>query len=709
MTEQQADIVPEEGLSWFDLSWIMLSDVVGTSVLTLNGVAARLGFVLTVAFICGTMGQVAGATFRSAHVGRIVTLVVYGYTLLGQASYMLVLGNTLQTLWWQEALRDSVALCFFNSMLILAVIVIALVRLGYNRPDCKHTYWFEPGVSLLTCLGAATNVVYSFKCQDFPKAFLVSGPFMLTTYLSVALLGYWFGSGKMDLVGGMPHGPTLQVAAVLLFMHVVIVYLLGVQVHAEVLDQPRIPAMEILSTLASKTQDQFMVNSVVLIRYAHGSCRPGQVEKRSCRSYLEHGGWGVGVLLFCFLVSNIIPFFSQLLGIIGGFFAGPFPDRFPSITKTTHGAGKRRPRSSWAQFWVAANAWKSLTLIDFPANYGSFLRADGRQSGWRGLTGGVHVRHDGAGTREQGRPSGGRNWPGARALVVVVTGRLGDLLAGDGVDRQKDAPTMQTAPVYSAPPTTYGAPTMFPTYMAPGTMPVTYAAPTYAAPQPVQTVTGPVMTTLAASPAPVATGTPAEPIGEPTMTTTTAVETAVSTQMFPPQPRSSPLQTIMGPVTQIKIPVESVADPGKATMSQWAAQFQALQVDGEPQYMAGVGSEVNAAPQVMIQRQEQVVAGQVKQKITEIPTVEEVVMEQEVPEIQYVNKIVEVPEVRQQQFEQIVEQVVHVPQIVEQKRVQHRHIEQFVDVPVTQASPPQEQVVEIPVPMQEEEIFSRRA
>lgn len=363
MTEQQADIVPEEGLSWFDLSWIMLSDVVGTSVLTLNGVAARLGFVLTVAFICGlfpvalytsvlmsrtrriltdslgvteplgTMGQVAGATFRSAHVGRIVTLVVYGYTLLGQASYMLVLGNTLQQVFYSTSLclpvavllsiaallvptfglrrlRDSVALCFFNSMLILAVIVIALVRLGYNRPDCKHTYWFEPGVSLLTCLGAATNVVYSFSGQwmyfelmdtmaepkDFPKAFLVSGPFMLTTYLSVALLGYWFGSGKMDLVGGMPHGPTLQVAAVLLFMHVVIVYL---------------------------------IKSVVLIRYAHGSCRPGQVEKRSCRSYLEHGGWGVGVLLFCFLVSNIILFFSQLLGIIGGFFAGPISFLFP--------------------------------------------------------------------------------------------------------------------------------------------------------------------------------------------------------------------------------------------------------------------------------------------------------------------------------------------------------------------------------------------
>lgn len=26
-----------------------------------------------------------------------------------------------------------------------------------------------------------------------------------------ALLGYWFGSGKLDLIGGMPHGPALQV------------------------------------------------------------------------------------------------------------------------------------------------------------------------------------------------------------------------------------------------------------------------------------------------------------------------------------------------------------------------------------------------------------------------------------------------------------------------------------------------------------------
>jgi len=362
MSETSERPTHKDGLTWLGISWLMLSDIVGTSVLTLNGVAARLGFVLTIAFICGlfplavytsvlmsrtrtifsqigvqeplgTMGQVATAAFQSERAGGIVTLVVYGYTALGQASYMLVLGNTLQQVFYSMSLclplavllsvlvlliptfglrrlKDSVALCFFNSMLILAVIVIALVRLGMNRPACKHTYYFAPGLSFFVGLGAATNVVYSFSGQwmyfelvdtmaepkDFPKAFLVSGPFMLITYLAVALLGYWFGSGKLDLIGGMPHGPALQVVAVLLFMHVVIVYL---------------------------------IKSVVLIRYIHGRCAPSQVEKRSCRSYMQHGGWGLVLLSFSFLVSNMVPFFSQLLGIIGGVLAGPISFLFP--------------------------------------------------------------------------------------------------------------------------------------------------------------------------------------------------------------------------------------------------------------------------------------------------------------------------------------------------------------------------------------------
>ncbi|CAL1159470.1 unnamed protein product [Cladocopium goreaui] len=164
---------------------------------------------------------------------------------------------------------------------------------------------------------------------------------------------------------------------------------------------------------------------------------------------------------------------------------------------------------------------------------------------------------------------------------------------------------MTTAPVYSAP-TTFAAPMMYgappgavPVYGAPGVVP----GATYAAPQPVPTMMAPTYA------APVPTGTqpvgtaPAEPVGtggDPVNTSTTAVETAVSTQTFPPARRSTALQTIMGSVTQVNVPVESVADPSKATMSHWAAQFQAVSVEGEPQYLAGVGSEVQGAPQVRV-------------------------------------------------------------------------------------------------------------
>ncbi|CAE7596185.1 mtr [Symbiodinium natans] len=162
----------------------------------------------------------------------------------------------------------------------------------------------------MVILGAATNVVYSYAGQwmyfelmdtmsapeDFPKSFCIAGPFMLATYLAVACMGYGFGSGSGDLIAGMPHGPMLQAAAAMLFVHVLIVYL---------------------------------IKSVVLVHYLHGCWKPEQVDSRGLRSYMQHGGLGVLLLLLGFVVSNMIPFFSQLLGIIGGLFAGPIGFLFP--------------------------------------------------------------------------------------------------------------------------------------------------------------------------------------------------------------------------------------------------------------------------------------------------------------------------------------------------------------------------------------------
>eukprot|EP00434_Breviolum_minutum_P022314 symbB.v1.2.019691.t1/scaffold1620.1/size227398/3 len=58
----------------------------------------------------------------------------------------------------------------------------------------------------------------------------------------------------------------------------------------------------------------YLIKSVVLIRYIHGRCSPSQVEKRSCRSYMQHGGLGLVLLSFSFLVSQYGPFLFSVVG-----------------------------------------------------------------------------------------------------------------------------------------------------------------------------------------------------------------------------------------------------------------------------------------------------------------------------------------------------------------------------------------------------------
>lgn len=353
--------------SWQNIAWLMLSDIVGTSVLTLTGVTVQLGWVLsacvlvglflpalytsllmcrTRAMLCqirdlrtvqessdvpfnslGSMGEVAFIATQSPCARSLVYLAVYGCILLGQGSYLLVLGNTLQMAFYSTALclpvavslgcatlivpcflirriGDSILLCFINTLLIAAVIFLALFDLGSHKQACTQTYAFAPKLTFGIFMGTVTNVVYAFAGQwmyfelmdtmeqpdDFPKVFIITGPFMLGAYLSVALVGYAFGAGSADLISSMQHGPNLRITAVLLFAHVIVVYL---------------------------------IRSVVLARYFHTRCHPEDVDSTTISSYFRHGAWGFLMLCFSFLVANAVPFFSQLLGLIGGLLAGP--------------------------------------------------------------------------------------------------------------------------------------------------------------------------------------------------------------------------------------------------------------------------------------------------------------------------------------------------------------------------------------------------
>merc|ERR1712232_1512206 len=116
--------------------------------------------------------------------------------------------------------------------------------------------------------------------RDFPKAFAVTGPVMVSIYLVVALVGHYYGVQEGDIVQGMPRNSTLRVVAGLLFAHVMVVYL---------------------------------IKSVVLQRYIHRFVSPACVDQRSGASYATHGGIGIAMLLLGFLIANAVPFFSQLL------------------------------------------------------------------------------------------------------------------------------------------------------------------------------------------------------------------------------------------------------------------------------------------------------------------------------------------------------------------------------------------------------------
>ena len=48
----------------------------------------------------------------------------------------------------------------------------------------------------------------------------------------------------------------------------------------------------------------------------------------------------------------------------------------------------------------------------------------------------------------------------------------------------------------------------------------------------------------------------------------------------------------------MKVPVETFSDHGRATMTLHNATFSATREQGQPQYISGVGTEVDAQPQV---------------------------------------------------------------------------------------------------------------
>ncbi|CAK9097809.1 unnamed protein product [Durusdinium trenchii] len=357
------------GSTWLGTSWIMLTDVVGTSVLTFAGVAKSLGWVLTITFIISlapvgvytailmsrtghvtkesqgqrpsSMGEAARMTLGGDKAAMAVYAMVYGFAWLGQSSYILVLGKCLQGILFHielclpiatalscllclpiavsvRHLSDSVLLCFINLFLILAVLTIVMAKMYYvGRPAQVNTFAFAQQMSFGSVFGAASNVVYSYaghwlyfelmaemeRPEQFPRVFLINVPIQVSLYLLVACWGYHFAGDKAEgyFLDNLPDGPAYRWASALLFLHVAIA---------------------------------FLVKNVVLARALHQKLAPSRVdvdlrEPGGACAQMQFAGCVVLLLVSCWAVANSIPFFDDLLALIGSLLSGPISFIFP--------------------------------------------------------------------------------------------------------------------------------------------------------------------------------------------------------------------------------------------------------------------------------------------------------------------------------------------------------------------------------------------
>jgi len=122
--------------------------------------------------------------------------------------------------------------------------------------------------------------------RDFPKAFILAGPYQVGMYLLSACLGYRYKGQKAQglVINFIPPGGWLRFASILLFIHMIITYL---------------------------------IKATVLSRAVHRVFSPKNLNDTSIRGRIEWFFATLAVLISCILIANAIPFFDSLTGLIG--------------------------------------------------------------------------------------------------------------------------------------------------------------------------------------------------------------------------------------------------------------------------------------------------------------------------------------------------------------------------------------------------------
>lgn len=125
--------------------------------------------------------------------------------------------------------------------------------------------------------------------SEFPRAYIVwSAPFQAFAFLICGLGGYYYQGDKVTgmIVDSIPFGIYLQAAAILLLIHMIIT---------------------------------FVIKGIVICREIQHAHSPQVVDDPSPRGWLYWVALVTAVMAFSYIVAQMVPFFVDLIDLIGAF------------------------------------------------------------------------------------------------------------------------------------------------------------------------------------------------------------------------------------------------------------------------------------------------------------------------------------------------------------------------------------------------------
>lgn len=356
---------PNRVTGWVNVVFIIMADLIGTGIVNLPETFNRMGWAVGVVILTafGLLTAYAGLLLWRLHMtyhdgvtyGNIAKsvsgkalmwlafVIVYTHFFMKMANYLLAAAKAIQVAFWMKdvclyyatlaTLAFVVPLCQLRtlhqisyagafSVLMISITILLLLIQAYTTWDQigaegveYNPLPMEKGTKgFLSAFSAMTSLVFAYGGQgmyletmsemrnpkDFPKALSVFMSIIIAFYLWSSLSLYFrYGDQTYQYVlFNMGDGAIKTVAAVCMFLHVLV---------------------------------SFCLNSQLLTRAIQVRLWPGSVNSEDKTEWLKWLAISGCTISLAWLISNAVPFFSDLEGLISSICVGPTTFGFPAL------------------------------------------------------------------------------------------------------------------------------------------------------------------------------------------------------------------------------------------------------------------------------------------------------------------------------------------------------------------------------------------